>query len=130
MVDAVPHLPARAGYRRGLTSRAASLSPVVAALVYPYMLELFHGLDPFSDTAALGARLAGTGALICAILVPLLGLRVAVSLGQIEKRSEFQLRASRLAFLSMTAPPLFVLFGVGLGLLGSPLRDVTAWNVL
>lgn len=28
----------------------------------------------------------------------------------------------------MTAPPLFVLFGVSLGLLGTPVRDVTAWN--
>lgn len=105
------------------------LGPVAAALAYPHLLRLFHSFDPLSGAASVSELVVGCAALLGAVLVPLYGLRIAALLGKAQKATAFELGARRLAFLSMTAPPLFVLSGVALGLLGSPVRDVTLWNI-
>lgn len=54
-------------------SKQASLSPIAGALAYPYLLELFHGFEPWSGTAGISDRLLGVSTLLGAVLVPLWG---------------------------------------------------------
>lgn len=123
--------PTAAG-RAWIGARLARLSPLAGVLTYPYVLQQSHTWSvaaPASPTAAIGAALA----LAIAFLVPLYGLAVASRLGRIEHPSEFHLRARRLAFACVAAPPLFVFAGVGLGILrrlGAPdwlPSDTTLW---
>ncbi|MGR4866300.1 hypothetical protein [Caulobacter sp. LARHSG274] len=94
--------------------------PVAAALLYPWVLGAFHG------AAATGGLTLVAGAwLAIAFALPLSCL--ALVLFRPERRS---VAARRLAFVGLTAPPLFVLTGVLTGLLHSPVKDVWIWSVL
>lgn len=114
--------------RSGVAASLWMLGPPLAALAYPHILKTFSAqiADRPSDPAGIAIV---TALLLAAMSVPLYALYTAARLGRIDHPSAFQVRARRLAFFSMAAPPLFVLFGVGLGLVGSPVRDVTAWTV-
>lgn len=109
--------------------KVGKLTPVAAALAYPYLLKIFHAFGAKAGSVQTGEVLLGLVALLAACSVPLYGLFMADRLGRIKSPTKFDVRARRLAFFSVAAPPIFVLSGVGLGLLGSPVRDVTAWNL-
>jgi hypothetical protein len=64
--------------------------------------------------------------LLAATAAPLLGLACAYWMTKAAP-STFELRARRLAYISIAAPPLFVLTGVGLGLLHIPVSDELVW---
>jgi hypothetical protein len=108
--------------------RFVFLAPALAALAYPFLLAAFHAAvaSYIASTAAWIAVVAGLF-ITAAFLVPVVGLSVAARLARLEAPSEFEVRARQLAYGTIAAPPMFVLFGVGLGLLGSPIRDTTAW---
>ena len=114
--------------RPTITTMLWMLSPPAAALVYPYTLKLFSGL--ITDAGPSGAAVSPLAVIVLlgGMSVPLYALSIALWLGRLAQPSQFQVRARRLAFFSMAAPPLFVFFGVALGLVGSPVRDVTAWT--
>lgn len=52
---------------------------------------------------------------------------MAWNLSQTDRPTAFGLRARRLAYAGLIAPPMFVFFGVASGLLGSPISDTTMW---
>ena len=120
--------PARTdGRANTVAERLLGLAPAVAALAYPFLLDGFH--LAISSPGGLGSVTRTLGAALCllaAMATPVFGLASALRLSK-AARSSFDLRARRLAYLSIAAPPLYVLAGVGLGLLHSPLRDQVVW---
>lgn len=98
------------------------LLPMAAALAYPFILKGFHAAIA-SDEVALAALL-----LIGAFAMPLSGILFAHRLNG--GASRFDLRACRLAYASIAAPPLFVFVGVAPGLVGIHIPDVTIWIML
>ena len=59
--------------------------------------------------------------------MPLSGLVFAYRLTRVPRPSESQMRARRLAYASIAAPPLFVFLGVAPGLVGLSISDVAVW---
>lgn len=102
------------GHRKGM-----ALLPAAAALAYLFFLMGFH--------AAIAARdvLLAALLLIGAFAMPLSGIVFAFRLNGHAAR--FDLRARRLAFASIAAPPLFVFVGVAPGLAGIHIPDITIW---
>ena len=99
---------------------------LLAALIYPYLLKSFHwavGGDALSPAQGL----VGAISLVLAFSVPLVGVATLIRLGRVAHPTHFELHARHLALIAVAAPPMFVFFGVGLGLLGSPVRDTTLW---
>ena len=108
--------------------KAAILGPVLAALAYPFLLQAFHGAVSSSDGAPSAAVVAlATACLLGALATPLFGLAVAWRLSRTDHPSRFALRARRLAYAGVAAPPMFVFAGVTLGLLGAPVSDTALW---
>ena len=106
------------------------LAPAAAALSYPYLLKGFHFSVSPADTPLSGAAmLAAAIFLLGAIAVPAFALAFASRLSRVVTPSRFELRARRLAYLSICAPPLFVFVGVTIGLLGLPMKDESIWAV-
>ena len=105
------------------------LAPVIAALGYPFLLQAFHGAVSSRDVAspAVAAALA-TACLLGALVTPLFGLAVAWRLSRTDRPSRFALRARRLAYATIAAPPMFVFVGVVLGLLSAPFSDTLLWS--
>jgi hypothetical protein len=101
--------------------RLLGLSPAVAALAYPFLLQGFHAAVS-SGNAAVAAVF-----LLLAFAAPLWGLVCAYRLAGAAQPTRFDLRARRLAYASIAAPPLFVFAGVGLGLVAPAVPDVAAW---
>jgi hypothetical protein len=98
------------------------LLPVAAALAYPFFLKGFHAAIS-SDGVAVAAIL-----LIAAFAMPLSGILFALRLNG--HPAGFDLRARRLAYASIAAPPLFVFVGVAPGLAGIHIPDITIWIAL
>lgn len=115
--------------RPGAVATLSALSPPAMALAYPYILALSSWLIGQAGPSDPAGPALAIIVLLLAMSAPLHALSIAIWLGRIERPSAFQLRARRLAFVSMAAPPLFVFCGVALGLVGSPVRDVTAWTI-
>lgn len=117
-----------AGRRFSEARKLLVLAPVAAALAYPYFLKGFHlSLVPPGGPTSIAWMTSAAICLFGAFAAPVLGLACAGWLSQATFPSSFELRARRLAYLTMAAPPLFVLVGVSRGLLGAPLRDETVW---
>jgi hypothetical protein len=116
------------GPRFFVTRKLVMLTPVAAAITYPYLLKGFHLslVPPGGPTSIAGVTLAAI-CLVAAIAAPVLGLAYAGWLSRATFPSSFELRARRLAYLTVAAPPLFVFVGVSRGLLGGPLSDETVW---
>lgn len=111
-----------------ISAKAAMLSPVLAALCYPFLLRAFHAAVVSSvDQASAAVTPLAVACLLGALATPLLGLAVAFRLSRDDRPSRFVLRARRLAYASIATPPMFVFAGVALGLLHSSIRDTSAW---
>lgn len=108
--------------------KAIGLLPALAALAYPFMLQAFHFAVSPADVDLSGIRLAGAAILlVLAFAVALSGLPFVYWLSRAPQLSQSDLRACRLAFASLAAPPLFVFVGVARGLLGVRISDLAIW---
>ncbi|MHC6156550.1 hypothetical protein ACVSQB_32830 [Bradyrhizobium elkanii] len=104
-----------------------SMIPAAGAIAYPFLLDAFHlAVSPAAGPVSFGRLVLAALCLLAATAAPLLGLACAYWMTKAEP-SSFELRARRLAYLSIAAPPLFVLTGVGLGLLHIPVSDELVW---
>lgn len=104
------------------------LGPVAAALSYPYFLGGFHlAVAPRAGEASTIALAWAAACLLGALAVPLVGLACAAWLSRTEVPSRWALRARRVAYISIAAPPLYVFVGVTRGLIGVPVDDTTLW---
>lgn len=115
--------------RKRLLSRAVALSPLFGALSYPFLLETFHSTGGGAEASFSTATVWAGACLLTALAAPALGLGVAAQLSKDDHPTQFVLRARRLAYASVAAPPLFVFAGVALGLLKAPVDDTTVWIV-
>lgn len=115
----------------GLADSAAeklrSMVPVAGAIAYPFLLDGFHlAVSPAGGGLPPGRMVLAALCLLAATAAPLLGLACAYWMTNAAP-SSFELRARRLAYVSIGAPPLFVLTGVALGLLHIPVSDEIVW---
>ena len=98
-------------------------------MAYPFLLQAFHAavsppggiVSPVRiagcrDPARAGVRDASVGAGLCVLAGA--------------ARREPDLRARRLAYASIAAPPLFVFVGVAPGLVGLHLPDIAIWTLI
>jgi hypothetical protein len=110
------------------TRKLAMLIPLLAAIAYPFLLKEFHrGIgQPGESSSVIGLGFAAL-CLFGAMVMPIFALVWTHRLSRADHTSPFELRARRLAYLAMAAPPLFVFTGVARGLLGRPLTDQTVW---
>jgi hypothetical protein len=105
------------------------LAPAVAAMSYPFLLNGFHLAVSVPGGSLSAVRIIGAAlCLFAALAVPLFGLASAFRLTN-ACPSFFELRARRLAYISIGVPPLFVLTGVTLGLLHLRISDELVWIV-
>ena len=102
-------------------NRILAVAPALAAVAYPFALMGFHAAIA-GDRVALAAPL-----LLVAFVLPLLGFAFAFRLAR--GATAFDLRARRLAYASIAAPPLFVFTGVAPGLIGLHVPDIAIWTV-
>jgi hypothetical protein len=111
-----------------LPRKLVGLLPAATAIAYPFLLQAFHLVVSAPDVGPSGFRLAGAAALlVLAFAMPLSGLAFAYWLTLTPQPSQSDLRARRLAYASIAAPPLFVFVGVAKGLLGLRIPDVALW---
>jgi hypothetical protein len=102
--------------------------PAAAAVAYPFVLQAFHWVVSAPGAALSAFRVAAAAALLAlAFALPLSGLRFAYWLTRAPQPSQSDLRACRLAYLSIAVPPLFVFLGVARGLLGIKLPEIELW---
>jgi hypothetical protein len=103
------------------------LIPAAGAMAYPFLLDGFHlAVSPASDPASPIRWLGAALCLFAATAAPFLGLIWAFRMSRATP-SPFERRARRLAYVTIGAPPLFVLTGVVLGLLHIHLSDELVW---
>ncbi|MEO7055045.1 MAG: hypothetical protein ABI191_08730 [Rhizomicrobium sp.] len=100
------------------------LLPVAAAIAYPFFLKGFHAVISGGEVALAAVLLLG------AFAMPLLGFVFAFRLAEITNPMASDLRARRLAYASIAAPPLFVFTGVAPGLVGLHVPDIMIWIVV
>jgi phosphoglycerol transferase MdoB-like AlkP superfamily enzyme len=111
-----------------LRRKIVGLSPAAAAMAYPFLLQAFHAVVSPPGAALSVIRLLSASALLAlAFAMPLSGLVFAYWLTRAPQPLQSDLRARRLAFASIGAPPLFVFIGVARGLLGIHIPDVAIW---
>ncbi|MGY3497833.1 hypothetical protein [Bradyrhizobium sp. USDA 4502] len=104
-----------------------SMIPAAGAMAYPFLLDAFHlAVSPAAGPMSFGRLILAALCLLAATAAPLLGLACAYWMTKAAP-SSFALRARRLAYFSIGAPPLFVLTGVGLGLLHIRVSDELVW---
>jgi hypothetical protein len=122
-----------------LQRKIIGLFPAAAALAYPFVLQAFHSaVSPSGGSMSSGGMAAAAILLAIAVAVPLSGLVSAYwwtcVLQPSQQPSQSDMRARRLAYASIAAPPLFVFVGVVRGyvvnLLGLQVSDLTIWIVL
>src|SRR4051812_31498218 len=79
-----------------------ALAPAAASLCYPFLLKVFHALVGPPGATSAPSAIAGAGLILAiAFAVPFLGLVLAL-------RPAATARARRLAYMSVTAPTLYV----------------------
>jgi hypothetical protein len=123
--------PGSEGLANTAVDKLRKLVPAAGAISYPFWLDAFHfavspSVGPLSAARIFGAALC----LLAATAMPLLGMACALWMTRAATRaspSSFGLRARRLAYITIGAPPLFVLTGVGLGLLHLHVSDELVW---
>jgi len=107
---------------------ALALAPALAALAYPFWLKGFHWA--VSAPGGAPSAMLTSMLLLAAFSSPALGLAFALRSAGPAPGSRFQLRARRLACLSVATPPLFVLLAFILSVLGRPLPEDWAWGLI
>ncbi|MGY4401156.1 hypothetical protein [Bradyrhizobium sp. USDA 3315] len=119
--------PADNGLANTTADRLRWLIPAAGAMAYPFLLDAFHlAVPPAAGPVSFGRLVLAALCLLAATAAPLLGLACAYRMTKAAP-SSFALRARRLAYLGIAAPPLFMLTGVGLGLLHIPVSDELVW---
>ena len=124
--------PSDDGRAKPVAYKLRGLIPAAGAMSYPILLDGFHlavspSSGPISALRILGAALC----LFAAMATPFVGLACAFRMTKAgPSPSSFALRARRLAYLTIGVPPLFVLTGVGLGLLHIHLSDELVWGAV
>ena len=110
-----------------IVDRLRWLGPAAAAMSYPFLLDEFH-LGVSAPAGSLStARIVGAAlCLLAAMVVPIIGLASAYLLTNTYP-SLFELRARRLAYITIGVPPFFVLTGVAPGLLHLHVNDDLLW---
>src|ERR1700733_11907994 len=107
--------------------RLRRLAPATATIAYPFLLNGFHAAVSASNGSVSTLRgIAAALWLSIAMAVPLVGLTWAFRITRANP-SAFDLRARRLAYMSISAPPFFVLEGVALSLLHLRLNNEWVW---
>ena len=119
--------PGSEGLANTAVDKLRKFIPTAGAISYPFWLDAFHlavspSVGPLSAARIFGAALC----LLAATAMPLLGMACAFWMTR-EAPSSFELRARRLAYITIGAPPLFVLTGVGLSLLHLHVSDELVW---
>lgn len=103
---------------------AFELTPALAAICYPFLLDAFHAVVGEPGTRSSGsAVIAAAFVLACILAVPAAGLVFAT-------RKRAGTRARRLAYACVVAPTIYVFLGVVQSLAGSVLADELVWCVL
>jgi hypothetical protein len=111
-----------------LPRKVVGLFPAAAAMAYPFLLEAFHLVVSPPGIALTALRLTSAAILlVLAFAIPLSGLACAYWLTREPQLSQSNLRARRLAYASIAAPPLFVFVGVAPGLLGLHVPEIALW---
>ena len=111
-----------------LQRKVVALAPAMAAMAYPFVLQAFHLVVSPPGAALSAVRFAAAAALlVLAFALPLSGLAFAYRLTRTPEPSQSNLRARRLAYASIAAPPLFVFIGVAPGLLGLHIPEAALW---
>jgi hypothetical protein len=110
-----------------IAHKLRGLIPAAAAMSYALWLDAFHlAVSPPSGSMSTVRMIGAVLCLLGAVGAPLVGLACAFRMRGAEP-SGFELRARRLAYLSIGTPPLFVLAGVTLGLLHLHINDELVW---
>jgi hypothetical protein len=104
----------------------------MAALIYPAALWAFHlSVNAFeTDGRSHAAVAAAAASLALSFVLPGLILLAALRLAGIDEPSARQLRARKIAFISVAAPTLFVFLGVLLYMAGNPVPDGVMWAAI
>lgn len=112
------------------TTSTVWIAAVTAAL-YPWILDAFHwAVTPSVATATIskGATLLAALLLIAAFAVPLINLFIAGRSRQTPTPNAQNVRARRFALLAVTAPTVYVFFGVLTYMGGSKIPDTWLWT--
>jgi len=104
-----------------------ALAPPAAALIYPFLLRLFHVLvtQPQRGSLALSSLV-----LLSAIAVPAAGIYSYWKLNSVVSPSPMQVRAKLLALFAVGTPPQYTALGMLLTMAHNPVSDLVAWGVL
>jgi hypothetical protein len=107
------------------------LAPI-AALIYPAALWCFH-LSVSAFEAGGWVPVASAGAALSlglSFALPSLIVLAALGLAGIDRPTALQLRARKVAFVSVAAPTIFVFLGVLLYMAGNPVPDGVVWAAI
>jgi len=111
-----------------LRRKIAGLFPAAAAMAYPFLLQAFHSVVAQPGFVASDIHLIPAVALlVLAFAMPLSGLAFAYWQARGPQLLQSDLRARRLAYASIAAPPLFVFVGVAPGLVGLHVPEAALW---
>jgi len=108
-----------------LKRKMAGLFPAATAMAYPFLLQAFH--SAVSQPASALRLAAAVALLVLAFAMPLSGLAFACWQARGPQLLQSDLRARRLAYASIAAPPLFVFVGVAPGLVGLHVPEAALW---
>jgi hypothetical protein len=112
-----------------IVDKLRGVAPAAAAMFYPFLLNGFHRVVTVPSGSLSTAWMIGAVLCLSAVMaVPLFGLACAFRMTHAGP-SFFELRARRLAYISIGVPPFFVLTGVALGLLHLRISDELVWIV-
>ena len=119
--------PGEDGSANTAVDKLRKLIPAAGAMSYPFLLDGFHlAVSPSSGPLSPVRMVAAALCLFAAMAMPFLGMACAFWMTS-AAASPFELRARRLAYATIGAPPFFVLTGVGLGLLHIHVSDELVW---
>lgn len=111
---------------RGSPAKRASapdLTPALAAICYPFLLDAFHVIvGPPGTPSSASIVIAAAVVLACILAVPISGLVFAT-------RTQAGTAARRLAYACVVAPTIYVFLGVVQAMVESIVPDKLVWGV-
>lgn len=108
--------------------------PAITAAVYPWILDGFHWVVTPVANGDSNPQISTTSALLAALLllaafaVPLINLLIASRPQPSTPLTAAHIRTRRFALLAVTAPTVYVLFGVLTYMAGSKIPDTWIWT--